>query len=205
MTPRRQLRNDAGTSVTETMLLTWLILVFVAAALQIFIMNESLFRSLTATHAKMMTDGFAHNDWRYDGSTWESDCTGYSSSAQHEYDTDTYAKEIWNYDNFPEIRVPVLGMFQYWASSASFSGTGSNQRIDIQSDARGLEPDKGCGVAPCKKIKMGAGPAGPTDEDGPFWSRPVYIPGIYRLYCKAGKSLVGSVEDAVDYLEHFGS
>jgi hypothetical protein len=201
---RRHVRGDAGTSVTETMLLTWLILVFVAAALQIFIMNESLFRSLTATHAQMMTDGFSHNHWQYDGGTWDSDCTG-GIDSWNTYNTDEHAKEIWNYDNFPEIRVPVLGMFQYWASSASFTGTGSNQRIDIQSDARGLEPDKGCGVAPCKKIKMAAGPAGPVDEDGPFWSRPVYLPGIFRLYCKAGKSAIDSVSDAVDTLRNFGS
>jgi hypothetical protein len=198
----RDLRSERGTSVTETILLTWLLLVFIAAALQIFIMNESLFRSLTATHAQMLTDGFKHNHWEYDGGTWDSDCTG-GIDSWNTYNTDEHAKEIWRYQDFPEIRVPVLGMFQAWATSASFHGSGSNERIDIQSNVRGLEPDKGCGLSPCKKIKMAAGPAGPTDEGGPFWSRPVYLPGIFRLWCKAGKAAVDSVSDGIDALKNF--
>ena len=198
----RSLHSERGTSVTETLLLTWLLLVFIAAALQIFIMNESLYRSLTATHAQMFIDGFKHNHWEYDAGTWDNDCTG-DIVSWNTYNTDEHAKEIWRYQDFPEIRVPVLGMFQPWASSAGFTGSGSNERIDIQSNVRGLEPDKGCGLSPCKKIKMAAGPAGPVDERGPFWSRPVYLPGIFRLYCKAGKSAVDSVSDAIDELKSF--
>jgi hypothetical protein len=198
----RSLTSERGTSVTETILLTWLLLVFIAAALQIFIMNESLYRSLTATHAQMFTDGFKHNHWEYDAGTWDNDCTG-DITSWNTYNTDEHAKEIWRYQDFPEIRVPVLGMFRAWANNAGFKGSGSNERIDIQSNVRGLEPDKGCGLSPCKKIKMAAGPAGPVDEGGPFWSRPVYFPGIFRLYCKAGKSAIDSVSDAIDELKSF--
>ena len=198
----RAFTSETGTSVTETILLTWLLLVFIAAALQIFIMNESLYRSLTATHAQMFIDGFKHNHWEYDAGEWDNDCTG-DIVSWNTYNTDEHAKEIWRYQDFPEIRVPVLGMFRYWATPANFKGSGSNERIDIQSNVRGLEPDKGCGLSPCKKIKMAAGPAGPVDERGPFWSRPVYLPGIFRLYCKAGKSAIDSVSDAVDSLKNF--
>jgi hypothetical protein len=203
MRASRDVRTETGTSVTETILLTWLLLVFFAAALQIFIMNESLFRSITATHAQMLKDGFSHNHWQYDGGTWESDCNPPEQASWNTYDTLLHAKEIWRYQDFPEIRVPVLGMFQYWASSSGFQGLhGSKERIDIYSNQWPVEPEKGCDP-PCKRITMGAGPAGPTDEGGPFWERPVNLPAIFRLYCKAGKSAIDSVSDAVNSLQNF--
>jgi hypothetical protein len=191
--PRRRLRTDAGTSVTETMLLTWLILVFVAAALQIFIMNESLFRSLTATHAQMMQDGFKHNHWQYDAGTWDNDCFS-SFDSWNTYNTDEHAKEIWRYTDFPEIRVQTLGMFRWW---------GGPQYVETWSIYPGRAGEADCGGRPCKRIKMGAGAAGPVDEGGAFWSRPVYLPGHIRLYCKAGKTLVSSLQDVFDYLKNF--
>jgi hypothetical protein len=185
-----RVQDETGTSVTESMLLTWLILVFVAAALQIFVMNESLYRSLTATHAKMMTDGFSHNHWQYDAGSWDNNCAS-DYHSWNTYNTDEHAKEIWNYQDFPEIRVQVLGMFQWWGGSPT---------IDIKSNYPGRppEPDKGCPDYPCKKIKMGAGTAGPTDEGGPFWSRPVYFNGHIRLYCQAFHAISDDLQHLSD-------
>jgi hypothetical protein len=171
----RGVRSARGTSVTEVMLLTWLMLVFFAAALQIFIMNESLFRSLTSTHAQMFQYGFEHNGWK--------------NQDRYKYNTDTNAKVIWRFQDFPEIRVQVLGMFTAWSSQAGFKGANGGQTIDIQSNVRGVEPDKGCGTYPCKKIKMGAGAAGPTDEPKEYMSRVIDFGAYGRLISKVIDSI----------------
>jgi hypothetical protein len=170
--------SERGTSVTEVILLTWLMLVFFAAALQIFIMNESLFRSLTATHAQMFQYAYQHNGWK--------------NQDRYKYNTDTNAKVIWRFQDFPEIRVQVLGMFSSWASQAGFKGNSGGTTIDIQSNARAGESDKGCST-PCKKIKMGAGAAGPTDEPKEYWSRPVDFGAYGRLVSKVFESIGGAL------------
>jgi hypothetical protein len=167
-------RSEAGQSVTETLLLTWLMLVFFAAALQIFIMNESLFRSLTTTHAAMFQEAFKHNGWK--------------NKDQYKYNTDTNAKIIWRFQDYPEIRVQVLGMFSAWANQAGFKGNSGGTTIDIQSNARSGEDSKGC-TTPCKKIKMGAGAAGPTDEPKEYMSRPFDFGAYGRLISKVVDSI----------------
>jgi hypothetical protein len=169
-----KLSSNRGQSVTETLLLTWLMLVFFAAALQIFIMNESLFRSLTTTHAAMFQEAFKHNGWK--------------NQDKYKYNTDTNAKIIWRFQDYPEIRVQVLGMFSAWASQAGFKGDSGNTTIDIQSNARGGESDKGCST-PCKKIKMGAGAAGPTDEPKEYLLRPFDFGAYGRLISKVFESI----------------
>jgi hypothetical protein len=176
---RARRRSDRGQAVTETVLLTWIMLVFFCAALQIFIAHESMFRSLTATHAQMFQYAFQHNGWKNDD--------------KYKYDTDLNAKVIWRYQDFPEIRIQVLGMFSRWATQARFKGNRGGRTIDIQSNVqgRGPEPDKGCDV-PCKKIKMGAGAAGPTDEPKEYWTRPFDFPAYGRLVKKAISSIGGN-------------
>jgi hypothetical protein len=178
---RTRVRSESGQSVTETMLLTWLMLVFFAAALQIFIMNESLFRSLTTTHAAMFQEAFKHNGWK--------------NQDRYKYNTDTNAKIIWNFQDYPEIRVQVLGMFSAWANQAGFKGNSGGTTIDIQSNVRGPEPDKGCST-PCKKIKMGAGAAGPTDEPKEYFSRPFDFGAYGRLISKVVDSIGGALGGA---------
>jgi hypothetical protein len=174
-------RSERGQSVTETMLLTWLMIVFFAAALQIFIMNESLFRMLTTTHAAMFQDAFKHNGWKHE--------------EKYIYNTDEKAKEIWRYQDFPEMRVQILQLFTDWRWRAGFTRANAGLRsIDVQSNVQGrsVEPDKGC-PKPCKKIKMAAGAAGPTDEPKEYWLRPFDV----KAYGRLAKQIFNSVRGAL--------
>lgn len=190
----RHARGAAGQAVTETLLLTWLILVFIAAALQIFIMNESMTRAVTAAHADIFKNAFKHNGWRYTGPTWDV-CVTPEDKYDYNYNVDDHAKAILNFDTYPEIRVPMLGMFR---------GYGAPGVMDIHSNypGRPLEPSKGCAEYPCKKLRTGAGAAGPSDDDGgkEYWLRPVDLPAHIRLYCKAGYAFVDSVSDGYEQL-----
>ena len=102
--------------MTETLLLTWLILVFIAAALQIFVMNESMTRSITAAHADIFKNAFKHNGWRYTGPTSDL-CVTPEDVYDYNYNVDDHAKAILSYQNYPEIRVPILGMFRAYGAS----------------------------------------------------------------------------------------
>jgi hypothetical protein len=176
---RARWQSNRGQSVTETMLLTWLMLLFFAAALQIFIMNESLFRMLTTTHAQMFQNGFQHNGWK--------------NGDRYTYNTDQNAQVIWRYRDFPEMRVQILRLFTDWRWRAGFTRANAGLRTtDIQSNARGVEPNNGC-PKPCKKITMGAGAAGPTDEPKEYWLRP-FDP---KAYLRLGRQVINSVRQAL--------
>jgi hypothetical protein len=192
-----QMRSDRGTSVTETILLTWLLIVFFAAALQIFVMNESLYRTVTAAHAKMFEFGFQHNHWEYDGDDGDW-CVTNDDDYWNTYNTDEHAKVILNRQDFPEIQVQVLGMFRWW---------GGKQTVDIHSNYPGrvAEPAKGCPDYPCKKLKMAAGPAGPTDYGEPTWGRPWNIPAHGRLYCKAVMEAGHAIGGGIDKIQECSS
>ncbi len=146
------LREEGGTAVTETIILTWIMLVFFAAAYQMFIVNETIYRSIVAVHSQLMNDGFKHNCYETKDDCW--------------HDTDKHAHVIWRErDEFgtlaiPEIRIIAVRMFQ------SF---GLTKSVLIRSNVHPPEPSKGCSV-PCKKTKMGAGAGGPsqyyTKNDG---------------------------------------
>jgi hypothetical protein len=177
---RARLTSARGQAVTETMLLTWLMIVFFAAALQIFIMNESLFRMLTTTHAALFQQAFQHNGWK--------------AGDRYTYNTDLNAHVIWRMEDFPELRVQVLQLFTDWRWRAGFTRANAGLRsIDIQSNVRGVEPTKGCGNKPCKKIKMAAGAAGPTDEPKEYWLRPFDV----KAYGRLAKQVFNSVRGAL--------
>jgi hypothetical protein len=169
-----------GTAVTETMLLSWILIIFFAAAIQIFVMNESLIRSVTAAHAEMLQSAFPHNHWEYDGSGSDF-CVSNDDGYNNTYNTDLHAKVILNRYDFPEIQVQVLGIFRLF---------GAKQHVDIQSNYPGRlpDPDDGCPDYPCKKLKMAAGPAGPTDHGDPYWSQILDLPAQGRLVCKAAEA-----------------
>jgi hypothetical protein len=190
----RAKRGNAGQAVTETLLLTWLIIVFIAAALQIFIMNESMTRTVTAAHADIFKNAFKHNGWHYTGPNSDL-CVTPEDVYDYNYNVDDHAKAILSYQNYPEIRVPMLGMFR---------GYGAPGVMDIHSNypGRPLEPSKGCVDYPCKKLRTGAGAAGPsTDDSGrEYWLRPVDVPAHIRLYCKAGHVFVDSISDGYNQL-----
>ena len=51
--PRGRLRGERGTAVTETLMLTWILILFVAAALQLFRVNQAIYLSVTSAHTQM--------------------------------------------------------------------------------------------------------------------------------------------------------
>ena len=91
------LKSQRGQAVTETILLTWILLAFVAAAFQVFLANESIFRSMTAVHQQLFQRAFDRNLGK--------DCGGCMNSQAD-------VEVVWARSDFPEVRVPVLALFQ---------------------------------------------------------------------------------------------
>lgn len=155
------MRAERGQATTETILLTWIILMFFAAIYQTYLVNQTIYRSMTAAHALLFDVAFEHNCADDD-----SDC---------EYNSDEHAKVIWNPNDIPEVTVPVVRMFTQWGLDA-----GGDLRLYSNYPGRVAEPAKGCFVTPCKKTKAGAGTyfdrfglllvAGETLIDPDYWS-----------------------------------
>jgi hypothetical protein len=93
----RILRNERGTAVTETLMLTWIIIVFVASSLQLFRVNQAIYSSITTAHMLM-----------FEGA-WDANC--FNKSKKCIYNSDGHAQVKWKPDKMPEIQVPTVGMF----------------------------------------------------------------------------------------------
>ena len=132
MKPHARWRSERGQAFTETLLVTGIMLAFLASVYQLFLVNETIYRAIAAAHQNLFRYGF------------ESNC--YDKVKECTYNTDTNAKVIWNANDIPEIKVPIVGMFR----SASLKD------VRLISHVRPPEPKKGCPV-PCKKSKMAAG------------------------------------------------
>ena len=91
------LRNQRGTAVTETLMLTWIIIVFVASALQLFRVNQAIYSSITTAHMLM-----------FEGA-WDANC--YNKKDKCIYNTDGHAQVKWKPDKMPEVNVATVGMF----------------------------------------------------------------------------------------------
>lgn len=133
MADGRRRRGERGQAVTETILLTWVMLVFFAAAYQIFMVNETIFRSMSAVHAEMFRQAFQHN------------C--FQKGAKCRFNVDKHAQPIWRMQDFPEIRIPSVALFGQFG----LPGT-----LYIESNQFPPEPAKGC-PRPCKRTRTGAG------------------------------------------------
>lgn len=98
MTTRRpSLASQRGTAVTETLMLTWIIIVFVAASLQLFRVNQAIYLSITTAHSLM-----------FEGA-WDANC--YNRSNKCIYNSDGHAQVKWKPDKMPEVVVKAVGMF----------------------------------------------------------------------------------------------
>ncbi|MEZ5420031.1 MAG: hypothetical protein R2708_22190 [Vicinamibacterales bacterium] len=95
---RPTLRDERGTAVTETLMLTWIIIVFVAAALQLFRVNQSLYLSITTAHQQMFQGA------------WRANC--FNKSSRCIYNSDNHAQVRWHPTNMPEVLVSTVGMFR---------------------------------------------------------------------------------------------
>ena len=92
-----RLRSERGTAVTETLMLTWILIVFVAGALQLFRVNQAIYSSITAAHTLM-----------FEGA-WDANC--YNKNNKCIYNSDGHAQVKWKADKMPEILIARIGMF----------------------------------------------------------------------------------------------
>jgi hypothetical protein len=93
----RRLRDERGTAVTETLMLTWILIVFVAGALQVFRVNQAIYSSITTAHMLM-----------FEGA-WDANC--YKKSNKCIFNSDDHAQVKWTPTKMPEINVAKVGMF----------------------------------------------------------------------------------------------
>lgn len=126
--------SDRGQAVTETILLTWLLLVFFAATYQVFLVNQAVTRSMTAVHRELFSKAF-------DGNCYNAGDSGCR------YNSDRTANITWTRQTFPEIRIRIVSLFAKW---------GLPSDLLVKSIARPADPAKGCDV-PCKHTKLAAG------------------------------------------------
>jgi hypothetical protein len=100
-TPIR-LRDQRGTAVTETLLLTWILVMFAASAFQLFRVNQAIYSSITTAH-KLMFDG-----------AWTANC--FNRTSRCVFNSDDHAQVIWRAGNgprdMPEVLVARVGLFR---------------------------------------------------------------------------------------------
>ena len=138
------MRSQRGQATTETIMLTWIVLIFFAAIYQFHLMNQTIYRSITAVHGKLFEAAMAHNCADEDNE----DC---------EHNTDQNAKVIWNPTDIPEVRVPVVNIFQQWGLGADGTPRLYSLRVDPDEVDMAAEAAKGCVGTRCKRTKAGAG------------------------------------------------
>jgi hypothetical protein len=134
LTPPHLRRSERGQAVTETMMLTWLLLVFFAATYQVFLVNQSVTRSIMAVHQELFRKAFSGNCYS-------------DSNAVCRYNSDKTANISWSRQQFPEVRIRIVRLFEKWGLPAN---------LVIRSNARPPDPLKGCDV-PCKHTKLSTG------------------------------------------------
>lgn len=97
---RHVCRNEIGQATTELLLCAWVILLFMAAAIQLFKVDRAVFRSLTAAHATHFEEAFT----RYNCAEQIEDCT---------YDGGAVRSRVeWDPRSMPSVAIPILGLFQ---------------------------------------------------------------------------------------------
>jgi hypothetical protein len=95
----RSLRGaPRGQATIETILLTWIMVVFFAAAFQLFVVNDAIYKAVSAAHRQLFARAFQLN------------CADQSNSDCH-YSRDR-ARIVWDAMAFPEIRVPTVPVFR---------------------------------------------------------------------------------------------
>jgi len=127
-------RSARGQATTETILLTWLILLFFAATYQVYLVNQSVYRTMTAVHQKLFENAF-------DGNCYS------DNDATCRYNSDKTANIIWRPQEFPEVKIRIVNLFTRW---------GMPTNLVVESIERPPAPSKGCDV-PCKHTKLAVG------------------------------------------------
>lgn len=129
----------------ETILLVFVLITFVAATFQIFLVNRTVFRSLTAVHETVFANAFDRNCAEARGD----DGCEYSQDPVAEGYGGVPTSVVWTPDQFPEVRIPILNVFRTNGLEGGDLRLSSN-RLDTT-------PDDRCGNLPCKRTRVGAG------------------------------------------------
>jgi hypothetical protein len=138
------MRNDRGQAAIETILLTFVLITFVAAAYQVYLVNQTIFRSITAAHALLFSRAFERNCADHD-----SRCE-YSQDPRAERLDGVAASVEWNPAELPEVKIPVVGMFRRYGLDDPEPTLASNRGDSFGGFAQ-------CQGAPCKRSRLGAG------------------------------------------------
>lgn len=134
---RHRLRDQRGQAMTETILLIWILLVFIAAIYQLFLVNHTVYSSLAVVHTRLFEQAFDRN------------CAEPSDDCK--YTTDDRgrgARVVWSPQAVPEVVVPVVGMFD--------RAMPDGLRLESVRYGRGGF-DHACPGRPCKRTKVGSG------------------------------------------------
>lgn len=143
MTTRQtSLKHQQGQAAIETILLSFVLIAFVAAAYQMFQVNQAVYHSLTAVHQLLFARAFERNC-----SDHRSECE-YSSDPASANLGGVAPRVVWSPEEVPEIVIPVVGMFGRY-------GLGDGGQPRLWSDKR--QTDNLCPGLPCKRTKLGAG------------------------------------------------
>lgn len=130
--------GERGQATTETILLSWLLVMLLAAAYQVFLVNDQISRAITVVHAELFRQGFAANHHKT------------------EYNMDENANVIWRRADIPEVVLPTLTIFQR-------SGTPENRRLPEDFRIRttpareAYYASEGMADPDAKRTRMGAG------------------------------------------------
>ena len=98
-------QSERGQAMIETLLLSWILILFFAATFQIFLVNESIYRSLVAVHQLLFEQAFENN------------CSDHDDE-KCRYTSHNRNRVIWRSQDVPEIEIPVVGMFESYGLSS---------------------------------------------------------------------------------------
>jgi hypothetical protein len=138
---------ERGQAAVEMILLTFVLITFVAAAYQMFFVNRTVFRSLTAVHQQLFERAFDRNCFE---SRPDRSCE-YSQDAPAEGFAGVAAGVVWSPEEIPEVMIPVVGLFRAY-------GLGDEGGLRVSSNRPELAGgDPICPGLPCKRTRIGAG------------------------------------------------
>ena len=117
-------------------MLSWVLVVFIAAIYQVFLVNQAVFNSIAAVHQHVFSLAFERNCAEAElRCTYTRDAGGPEGGAG----------VIWTPHDVPEVQIPVVGMFR----------EGLPRGFRISSNAAAY--DAACPDLPCKRTKVGSG------------------------------------------------
>jgi len=110
--------SQRGQAVTETLLISWIMVIFFAATYQLFLVNNTIFRSMTAVHAELFQLAFDRNCARNDDAC--------------KWDPDNGSRVDWDKQTIPEIQlwnVPIFERFGLSDTAVSRDGHGATPKV----------------------------------------------------------------------------